>query len=176
MYYYSRYSDPSTALIVFAVISLILTILAVIFITPRRRKPELNGFFLWLHRVFNFDELLIDKILKFLYIFSTLYVFFGSIVMLCCGYEALPCLLVMLLGPFAVRLVYEAMIMFIILVRNVSEINRKIGGTPAPEPAPVRVRPEVRLCPNCGKKLNPGSSFCGNCGSSVPPTSGSTPY
>ncbi len=167
MYYGPRYHDPSTALIIFAVIALILTILSFIFITPRSKKERLNGFFRWLHEIFNFDALLIDKILKFLYIFSTLLAILEGFVLLFSGtVSGLICLMIILLGPVAIRLVFESMMMFVILVRNVSEINRKMGGMPAKPAAP---RPEVRLCPQCGKKLNPGAAFCGNCGYSVKP-------
>ena len=65
-------------LIIVGVISLILAILCVIFITPRSRAPYLSSFGQWLHRILNFDSLLIEKILKFIYILLTVFaVLFG---------------------------------------------------------------------------------------------------
>ena len=181
MYMYSRSSsDSSVMIIVFAIVALILAILSVILITPRSRKPYLNGFFTWLHHVFNFDALLIDKILKFLYIFSTFFVIFEGFAILIMG-SAIG-LLVMLIGPFLIRLFYEMIMMMVILVKHVAEINRKVKnenpGAPAEdlstapaEPyapaAPVTraaPRPVAPVCPACGSKMKPGAKFCGVCG------------
>ena len=176
MYMYSRSSsDSSVMIIVFAIVALILAILSVILITPRSRKPYLNEFFTWLHHVFNFDALLIDKILKFLYIFSTFFVIFEGFAILIMG-SAIG-LLVMLIGPFVVRLVYEMMMMFVIMVKHVAEINRKVKdenpGNPSAEPfAPEAPAPAARpaprpaelICPSCGAKMRPGAKFCGVCG------------
>ena len=172
--------------IVFGVLALILTVLCMIFITPRSRKPYLNGFFKWLHGVFNFDTLLIDKILKFLYIFSTFAVIFLGFLVVIKGFEVLSYtgevlligLGVMLLGPFVVRLIYEMMMMFVIMVKHVAEINRKVKdenpGAPSADPfateapaAPAArpvYRPAEFVCPSCGAKMRPGSKFCGVCG------------
>lgn len=177
--------DYDVLIIVFGVLALILTILCMIFITPRSRKPYLNGFFQWLHGVFNFDALLIDKILKFLYIFSTFAVIFLGFLGVIEGFEVLNYtgevlligLLVLILGPFVVRLVYEMMMMFVIMVKHVAEINRKVKdenpGSPSAEPfAPEAPAPAARpaprpaelICPSCGAKMRPGSKFCGVCG------------
>lgn len=171
--------------IVFAVISLIVAILSMIFITPRSRKPYLNGFFRWLHGVFNFDALLIDKILKFLYIFSTVFVICVGFLGIIQGFRVIDYtgdvllygFLVLVLGPFVVRLFYELLMMMVILVKHVAEINRKVkdenpgrpsaesfapeAPAPAARPAP---RPAELICPSCGAKMRPGSKFCGVCG------------
>ena len=182
--------DSESLVIVFAVISLIVAILSMIFITPRSRKPYLNGFFRWLHGVFNFDALLIDKILKFLYIFSTVFVICVGFLGIIQGFRVIDYtgdvllygFLVLVLGPFVVRLFYELLMMMVILVKHVAEINRKVKnenpGAPAEdlstapaEPyapaAPVTraaPRPVAPVCPACGSKMKPGAKFCGVCG------------
>ena len=185
-------NDLGVVGIIFAVIALILTILSLIFITPRSKKPYLNGFFKWLHGVFNFDSLLIDKILKFLYIFSTFLAIFMGILLIIEGFRVISYtaellligLLVLVLGPFVVRLIYEGMMMFIILVKHVAEINRKVKDenppksatasyeAPAPveraprpaRPAPAPAPAPAPVCPGCGSKMRPGAKFCGVCG------------
>ena len=177
--------DSESLVIVFAVISLIVAILSMIFITPRSRKPYLNGFFRWLHGVFNFDALLIDKILKFLYIFSTVFVICVGFLGIIQGFRVIDYtgdvllygFLVLVLGPFVVRLFYELLMMMVILVKHVAEINRKVKdenpGRPSAEPfAPEAPAPAARpaprpaelICPSCGAKMRPGSKFCGVCG------------
>ena len=174
-------------LIIPLAIALILTILSVIFISPRSRQPQLRGFFLWLHRLFNCDALLIDKLLKFFYILLSFAAILIGLTFVFVGIAegegviSLAGLGAMLLGPFVIRLLYEMMMLVVILVRNVMEINAKLGGktvapAPAPAPAPRRepVRPTVKLCPRCGSKLSPSARFCGVCGQSLAPAPAKT--
>ena len=140
--------NGGVVVIVVGILSLILAILSVIFITPRSKKPYLSGFSLWLHQLFNFDILLIDKILKFFYIFSTAAVIlFGFAVLFYIGYIGGEALLIslglILLGPIVIRLLYEGIMLMVILVRNVAEINNKLpeaAGTGKSAPAAASAR------------------------------------
>lgn len=116
------------------------TVLALIYITPENKRPGLNKFFAFLHDLFNFKFLILEKLLKVLYIFNTLFCigfgFFGlfsgdSVPNYFTGKTqfqsyALPSLLIMILGPIVTRLVYEGIMMFLLLVKNTTEINKKL--------------------------------------------------
>lgn len=124
------------------------TVLAFIFILPEKRANSSNKFVAALHDLLNFKHLLIEKILKALYIFSTaftlIYGFFSIF-----SFQRIPHysydyygytsevyyetewtgyigLLTMILGPIIIRIMYEFIMMFVTLVQNSSDINRKM--------------------------------------------------
>lgn len=115
--------------------ALTLTILTVIFITPDKRRARLNKFFKALHDFFNFKWLILEKILRFFYIFST----FACI---CCGFFLLfwfsdsyyygmrwngsVGFFLLIFGPIFTRVFYEAFMLAIILIKNVISINNHL--------------------------------------------------
>ena len=124
------------------IISLIATILVFKFIIPESRKPSLNKIGLFFHNMFNIKTLLIEKILKVCYVFSTIAVFFYGLIAFFTLYrvevdvdayrykeiwDGSKGLWIMLLGPILVRLAYELLMMAILLLKNVMEINQKLS-------------------------------------------------
>ena len=127
---------PSAATIVFvisALVSLVCSILVWALVMPEKKRPTLNAFFAFISDVFNFRSLLIEKILKFTYLLLTLFaILFGFCAFVVSisindGRAALIGLLVMILGPIALRLIYELGMMAVLLVKNVIEINNKMA-------------------------------------------------
>ena len=172
--------------LVFAVIS---TILAFIFIVPDKKRGKLNRFGKFLHDTFNFKYLIIEKVLQALYILVTCYVFLVGFFMLFyvekyywgeSKWYGGQGLLMMILGPIVVRLAYEGVMMFILLVKNVIQINNKLRypddynkkqaeETPAApavhtEPAAYAEYAPKTFCTECGAKLVEGAAFCTECG------------
>lgn len=125
---------------IFTVVALLLaivaTVLICIFILPEKKRPGLNAFFRFLHDTFNFRHLLVEKILKILYIYSTVCVilvgFFNLFQFTTSYYDGSvhwhggTGLLVMILGPILVRVLYELMMMAVLLVKNVISIRNKL--------------------------------------------------
>ena len=123
--------------------AIILTILAYVFVMPKKNDghfshPVLQKF----HDIFHFKKLYLESILKFIYVLATIFCVCTGFFLIF-GYTeiwgyygteksstALIGLLVMVLGPIALRLTYESLMMFILLVKNTMEINNKI---PAPK-------------------------------------------
>ena len=129
------------------ILALAATILIYVFIMGKKKDGHLPKFLQTLYDLFNFKYLFIENILKFLYIFTTCAVilvgifsfiggFFGIFKAIFKGYFEfsflitflLPGLCLALIGPFAVRIVYELSMMAVLLVKNVIEINNKIKG------------------------------------------------
>lgn len=167
------------------------TVLAYIFIIPEKKYAKLNKFCKFLHNLLNFKSLIIEKILQASYIFSTAFVILMGFFMLFYveqyggyyysytkwygGYG----ILLMLLGPIAIRLTYEFAMMAILLVKNVIQINNKLKSQnedseaaedvfsesilPVESEAPAAA---VTFCPNCGKPIGEGA-FCTGCGTKV---------
>lgn len=156
--------------IISAVMALAATVLAFLFIVPENKRKNLNKIGKLAHDICNFKFLIIEKILQALYIFCTALVIILGFILLFYFEEQYSYfgesrvqwyggwgLLIMILGPIAIRLVYEGMMMAILLVKNVIQINNKIEApadengeekedifgvnlpfsAPAEEPAPV---------------------------------------
>lgn len=115
------------------IISIILTILLAILVVPEKRRNGLPKFFQVIHDICNFKGLLLEKVLKILYIFSTINVMLtGIFTWFSGGYNFgmtfLTGLLILVLGPILVRLAYEFLMLFVLLVKNVIQINNKLNG------------------------------------------------
>lgn len=120
---------------VLAVIAIILalsaTVLAFIFIIPEKKREKLKGILRLFHDIFNFKFMIIEKIFQFLYVFATAYIiiegffelfsfdWYGNWV----GYTGF---LTMILGPIAIRIVYELVMLALIAVKNIIQINNKL--------------------------------------------------
>lgn len=114
------------------------TVLLYIFVLPEKKRENLPKILKILHDIFTFKSLFIETVLRALYVFSTALCVFTGFFMLF-GFEVHKFyyynhttwmggygILIMLLGPIVIRLVYEAMMMFILLVKNTIQINNKL--------------------------------------------------
>ena len=120
-----------TVIGLFGTIALFFTIL------PEKKKDSLKGFFRVVHNFFNIKSLWIEKILKFFYVLNTLccigigfFLLFSKTTSLFGASQStfFSGLLLMIFGPIFCRIMYEAAILFILQVKNVMEINTKLGG------------------------------------------------
>lgn len=193
MYPLIAYSRYETILIIPFIFAIIITVLSLILITPIKMRERLNGFFKFFHDLFNFRFLLIEKVLKALYIFVTFYiVIFGFCLLFIGDYaeERLLALAYIILGPIVWRLIFEAFMMFILLVKNTNEINNKLGTkstsntdnpiqpssynptmTSSVNPtmtAPINPPPVANttttFCAQCGARCEQGQVVCPQCG------------
>lgn len=182
-----------TLRIVFAVIAAILaigaTVVAFILLLPEKKRPKLNKFFGVVADILNFKHLFIEKILKAVYVFATAFaIIFGFLMLFSFvrydywgysgvhwyGYQGL---IIMIGGPIVIRIAYEILMMFILLVKNTMEINKKMPvATEAPceckeEPAPAaepaqapapEPEPLYRYCTVCGTRYDANKGGCPN--------------
>ena len=133
-------SSASAVLIILGIIlALAATIVAWIMIVPEQKRPQLNKFFQYLHDLFNFKSLWLEKILKFLYIFETLACVIVGFFMLFSfssygfgrrTWTGWIGLLVMIFGPIFVRIGFEFTMMLVLLVKNTMEVNDKLNAQP----------------------------------------------
>lgn len=130
-----RYSSGVSTIVLTVlaiVLSLAATILLFILVIPEKKRAKLPKFFQIVHDICNFKGLLIEKLLKVFYVFSTVYVMFDGVLTWFSGgnfgRNFLVGLLMIVLGPIIIRLVYEALMLGIILVKNVIQINNKLSG------------------------------------------------
>ena len=164
------------------------TVLSFIFITPEKRK--LPGFFAFLRELFNFKFLVIEMVMKALYIFSTIYSVLYGFFLLFTGFRTVDVwydesytvyfgwvgIFIMILAPIVIRLVYEGIMLAILLVKNVIEINKKVpnknddSANAAPQ-APIFAAPQAPVyAPAQAPVYAPAQApqaFCTNCGNKL---------
>lgn len=128
--YGSRISTLGTLGIIAILLAIIATVLAFIFIVPAKRREKMGKFGKFLHDACNFKFLIVEKFLQALYIFFTALVILVGFFMLFCsdwsGWMGGKGILLMILGPIAVRLSYELMMMAVLAVKNIISINSKL--------------------------------------------------
>lgn len=117
-----------------------LTVLAYIFIIPEKKRAGLPKLGQFIHDIFNFKFLIVEKVLQFFYVLCTIACICMGISMvmgiqiyyssyfdkLYTEWYGIYGLLLALIGPFAVRLVYEVAMLGLLLVKNVIQINKKL--------------------------------------------------
>lgn len=117
------------------------TVVLFLFILPESKRESLPKFLQLVHDFFNFKFLIIEYILKGLYMLITFFCIGGGFFMLFSGTSTIDNIftgetsfhsyagrgiLLMILGPIVTRLIYEFSMMFIVLVKNTTQINRKM--------------------------------------------------
>lgn len=125
----------TTAYLLGAIFGLAATVLAAIFLVPESKKEKFKNskFMLWLHDFLNFRTLIIEKILKFVYILATAFCICGGFFMLFSKGGFVTGLLTMIFGPIVVRITFELLMLAIIAVNNIIQINKKMPGTVSKE-------------------------------------------
>lgn len=110
--------------IVAIIIALIIAVVAMFVIVPDRKREKFKGFMRTLHDFFNFKKLWIEWIFKSLYIACTLFCIIDGLLNIFSDFGA--ALLIMIGGVLVVRIVFEISILFILLVQNTIDINKKM--------------------------------------------------
>lgn len=121
------------------ILALAATIAAFILLLPEKKQATLPKWAAILADILNFKYLLLESILRFLYIFMTAFCliggFFGMFRTVTNPWTGETTwigaagLALMLLGPIVVRLSFEGLMMMILLVKNVIQINQKLKGS-----------------------------------------------
>ena len=132
MYYTTGYGLDSLAARgsgsgVWTIIALVLAICGAIvgyflFIKPEKEYP--NKFVNWLRGFLNFQEMLIEPILKVTYSFLAIFITLTSFNVISYSF---PLFLLYLIGfNLLIRVVYEASMMMVGIWKNTKEINKKM--------------------------------------------------
>lgn len=111
---------------VWSIIALILAIVGAIlvyFLFVKAKTTPKNKFCKWFKDFLAFKIMWIEPILKVVYYFATIYVVLFSFSFLALGGAGvLLWLCTLILGPIAIRLIYEMTMMFIMIWRNTRDI------------------------------------------------------
>ena len=141
----------SVVSVIATILALAATIVMFILVFPQKRKDKLNGFFKTVRKLLSSEYLLIEKILHFLYVFSTILSILLGVLMLFWfetrysysyyydydsytrwyGYYGI---LMLVFGPIMLRVIYEIFMMFINLVKNTMDIRNHLINNKVSDP------------------------------------------
>lgn len=112
---------------VWSIVALVLAIVGAIigyflFVKPEKQYPQ--KFVNWLKSFLNFNEMLIEPILKVTYMFLAILITLGSFELI--TYSFLLFILTLVFGNLIIRIVYEASMMMVSIWKNTKEINQKM--------------------------------------------------
>ena len=113
------------ALIIGIAAAVAVTVLMYIFVIPENARKHLPGFLRLIHDLVNFRVMVLEPVIKLLYVLCTLGCIFTGILLLF-GDPFWIGLIVLIIGPLVLRIIYEMIMLFIIQVQNVITINRKL--------------------------------------------------
>ena len=202
---YGAYQAMGNFMGALGILSLVAFIAAIVFTVIFYRKYTKSGKLerisfkndVEIGRFLRFDTLLIDKILKALYLFCALYCAFETVAVVLSlfslGFIAFLFGLIigaisLVISEILIRLGFENSMLRVIIARNTSAIKANMLGenldndgisnfTKNPPmkgnvvtPAPVPVTPAAPAevnCPHCGAPNAAGSKFCFKCGKSL---------
>ena len=121
------YGMASSGSGVWTIIAFVLAIIGAVlayflFVKPEKNYPQ--KFVNWLRSFLNFNEMLIEPILKVTYIFFALFITLTSFNYISVSF--LTFILMLTLGNLAVRVIYEASMMMVGIWKNTKEINKKM--------------------------------------------------
>ena len=128
----------SIVLIIAATLTVVATVLLYIFVLPEKKRDSLPKIGQIVHDILHFKSLFIEKIIRFFYLLTTVWCVLTGFLMLfrITTYESYYYshtewyggygILLMILGPIALRVIFETIMMGILLVKNVMQINNKL--------------------------------------------------
>jgi len=134
MNYYPNSS--SIAVVVVPIICLILAIAGGLFlyfgVLTKKNENKFTGFMGWLYDFLNFKKMLAESILKVTYLILACFIVLiavGTLLFLPSGSVGMSLLIflgTLIIGNVALRLTYEFTLIFLIICRNTTEINKKM--------------------------------------------------
>ena len=112
---------------IWTIVSVILAIIGgiVLYFTFLSKKNEgkFTGFLGWLYDFLTFKKMMIENVLKILYIIVALFVTLSSFGLISISFLAF--LLTLVIGNVLTRVIYELLLVKLVICKNTTEINKK---------------------------------------------------
>lgn len=114
---------------IWTIVSVILAIIGgiVLYFTFLSKKNEgkFTGFLGWLYDFLTFKKMMIENVLKILYIIVALFVTLSSFGLIPISFLAF--LLTLVIGNVLTRVIYELLLVKLVICKNTTEINKKLN-------------------------------------------------
>lgn len=114
-------SDPGVWMIISFVLAIVGGIVAYFLFTSKKNNGEYKGFVAWLHSFLRFDKMMIEALLKIVYLVLALFITLSSFAMISTSF--LGFLLYLVIGNIVLRMIFEFSILGIQLWKNTTEIK-----------------------------------------------------
>lgn len=116
------------SIIIFLIIFIVAAIIILKVLGSEKYANSDNKIIRFLHNLITFKSLLIEQILKVLYIILTLIcIYFGFSLLVA---SPIIAILLIILGPLVIRLLFEGLMLTVLLVKNVIDIRKKLYNNP----------------------------------------------
>ena len=114
---------------IWVVISAILAVIGgiVLYFTFLSKKNEgkFTGFLGWMYDFLTFKKMMIENLLKILYLIAAIFITLGSFALISTSFIAF--LMTLVFGNIAARVGYELFLVTLVICRNTTDINKKLG-------------------------------------------------
>ena len=111
--------------IIAAVLAIVGGIVLYFLFTSKKNKGEFKGFVAWLHSFLRFDKMMIEALLKIIYLIAALFITLSSFGMISTSFLLFRLYLV--LGNIVLRIVFEFSILGIQLWKNTTDIKESLN-------------------------------------------------
>ena len=129
---YSSRGLASSGNLIWIIISAVLAVVGgiVLYFTflAKKNGGKFTGFLGWMYDFLTFKKMVIENILKVCYLIVAIFITLASFAMISASFVSF--LLTLILGNLIARIMYELFLVVLVICRNTTEINKKLG-TPA---------------------------------------------
>jgi len=120
---------------IWVIISLVIAIIGgiVLYFTFLSKKNEgkFTGFLGWMYDFLTFKKMVIENILKILYLVIAMFITLSSFSLISTSFLSFLCYLV--IGNLIARISYELFLVLLVICRNTTDINKKLTKTEVKE-------------------------------------------
>ena len=124
-YMYSGANDAGIWLIISAVLAIVGGIVLYFTFLKKSNDGKFSGFLGWMYDFLTFKKMLIENLLKVLYLIVAAFITLSSFAVI--GESFLLFLVSIIGGNLVTRIVYEFLLVALVICRNTTEINRKLS-------------------------------------------------
>ena len=123
----SQATNSAAGIGIWTIISLVIAIIGgivvyYVFFKPDKDMP--NKFLTWLKDFFNFHKMLVEDMLKVIYIVLAIFITLASFSLIAVNFVSF--LLVLILGNLILRLIFEFSLINIMIWKNTNDINKRL--------------------------------------------------
>ena len=117
-------SGNSVWIIVSLVLAVVLGIILYFTFLTKKNEAKYQGFLGWMYDFLTFKKMVIENILKILYLIIAIFITLSSFAMISSSFLAF--VVYLLVGNLIARIMYELFLVVLIICRNTTDISKKL--------------------------------------------------